>query len=122
MFNIYDNNLIDMNRGDSKSFPIFINIGSGLDPVRYILQPDIDKVCFYLMTAQEKFENAVLTKEFTSENLDDNGDVIISFTPDDTLSLDEGVYFFEIKLFHYNINNEEEIFTIVPKRRFTILN
>ncbi len=122
MFNIYDNNLIDMNRGDSKSFPIFINKGSGLDPVRYILEPNIDKVCFYLMDAQETFENALLTKELTSEDLDSNGDIIISFKPDDTLGLEEGVYFFEIKLFHYNIKNEEEIFTIVPKRRFTILN
>ena len=62
MFAIYDNNLVDMNRGDSRSFPIFLNKGTMLEPIRYVLQEEADKLVFYLCKPQESFQEAVLTK------------------------------------------------------------
>lgn len=121
MFVIYDNNLIDMNRGDSRSFTIFINKGSKLEPIRYILQEVADKLVFYLTKAQDAFEDAILVKELTSNDLNSDGDAVINFMPEDTLDIESGVYFFEVKLFHKTCDNKEEVQTVIPKRRFTIL-
>lgn len=121
MFAIYDNNLVDMNRGDSRSFPIFLNKGTMLEPIRYVLQEEADKLVFYLCKPQESFQEAVLTKEMTSLDLDENGDVIIKFTPEDTLNLEPGVYFLEVKLYHTNYDKTEDVQTVITKKRFTIL-
>ena len=121
MFAIYDNNLVDMNRGDSRSFPIFLNKGTMLEPIRYVLQEEADKLVFYLCKPQESFQEAVLTKEMTSLDLDANGDAIIKFTPEDTLNLEPGVYFLEVKLYHTNYDKTEDVQTVITKKRFTIL-
>lgn len=121
MFAIYDNNLVDMNRGDSRSFPIFLNKGTILEPIRYVLQEEADKLVFYLCKPQESFQEAVLTKEMTSLDLDENGDAIIKFTPEDTLNLEPGVYFLEVKLYHTNYDKTEDVQTVITKKRFTIL-
>lgn len=121
MFAIYDNNLVDMNRGDSRSFPIFLNKGTMLEPIRYVLQEEADKLVFYLCKPQESFQEAVLTKEMTSLDLDENGDAIIKFTPEDTLNLEPGVYFLEVKLYHTNYDKTEDVQTVITKKRFTIL-
>ena len=121
MFAIYDNNLVDMNRGDSRSFPIFLNKGTMLEPIRYVLQEEADKLVFYLCKPQESFQEAVLTKEMTSFDLDENGDAIIKFTPEDTLDLEPGVYFLEVKLYHTNYDKTEDVQTVITKKRFTIL-
>ena len=121
MFAIYDNNLVDMNRGDSRSFPIFLNKGTMLEPIRYVLQEEADRLVFYLCKPQESFQEAVLTKEMTSLDLDENGDAIIKFTPEDTLNLEPGVYFLEVKLYHINYDKTEDVQTVITKKRFTIL-
>ena len=121
MFAIYDNNLVDMNRGDSRSFPIFLNKGTMLEPIRYVLQEEADKLVFYLCKPQESFQEAGLTKEMTSLDLDENGDAIIKFTPEDTLDLEPGVYFLEVKLYHTNYDKTEDVQTVITKKRFTIL-
>ena len=121
MFAIYDNNLVDMNRGDSRSFPIFLNKGTMLEPIRYVLQEEADKLVFYLCKPQESFQEAVLTKEMTSLDLDENGDAIVKFTPEDTLNLEPGVYFLEVKLYHTNYDKTEDVQTVITKKRFTIL-
>lgn len=121
MFAIYDNNLVDMNRGDSRSFPIFLNKGTMLEPIRYVLQEEVDKLVFYLCKPQESFQEAVLIKEMTSLDLDENGDAIIKFTPEDTLNLEPGVYFLEVKLYHTNYDKTEDVQTVITKKRFTIL-
>ena len=121
MFAIYDNNLVDMNRGDSRSFPIFLNKGTMLEPIRYVLQEEADKLVFYLCKPQESFQEAVLTNEMTSLDLDENGDAIIKFTPEDTLNLEPGVYFLEVKLYHTNYDKTEDVQTVITKKRFTIL-
>ena len=121
MFAIYDNNLVDMNRGDSRSFPIFLNKGTMLEPIRYVLQEEADKLVFYLCKPQESFQEAVLTKEMTSLDLDENGDAIIKFTPEDTLNLEPGVYFLEVKLYHTNYDKTEDVQTVITKKSFTIL-
>ena len=49
------------------------------------------------MIPGQLFENAVIKKKYTKNDVNKNGDIIISFTPEDTVYLDPGKYFYEIK-------------------------
>lgn len=120
MFVKYSNNIIQMVRGDSGSFTLFINKGSILEPEQYIIQPNVDEVVFYLTEAQEPFEDAILEKHMTSADLDQDNNIVVNFVPADTLDIESGVYFYEIKLHHTNQDQSVDVNTIIPKKQFII--
>lgn len=135
MVNI-QNGIITMNRGDTFYMPLLINIGveenknkSKQDPRNYIDRyykiTNKDTIYFALEEYNQPFEFALIRKVFTIDDVNEDGDVIIKFSSEDTQYLLPGEYYYEIKLRHVeNVNpyNEQEfIDTIVPRRKFIIL-
>lgn len=122
MFDITRENNIQLVRGDSVDFVLFINGGTELIPCRYELQEG-DEVFFALMEVHQLFENAILKKVFTkNSNFSDDGDLIISLTSEDTENLHEGLYKYTIKLKMMQGNGSFLIKTLVPEHDFYIVN
>lgn len=118
--NISRNEIITLHRGDNFEATLFINKGHQLDPVRYILDAN-DKVYLGVMEAHQPFEFALIKKVYTSEDLDEEGDVVIKFESKDTEFLIPGTYYYEIKLEHTNEDESKSITTIVPKRKLFLV-
>lgn len=120
MIEINNNGIITMNMGDTFSYPLFINAGDKLTPIRYKLR-DLDSIEFAIERANDAFANAPIKKTYTKANCNVYGDVVINLTSADTNNLGDGKFYYEIKL-HLKPNaNTEYIQTIVPKRKFIIL-
>lgn len=122
-FQISNNGIITLNRADTFNTTIFVNIGTELDPVRYILAGD-DRLYFAVMEPHQPFEKAVLKKVMTPEDVDEEtGDVKLSFKTSDTEFLLPGTYYYEIKLYvaPEDIDEDAEVDTIVPRTKFIIL-
>jgi hypothetical protein len=123
------NNIIVMNRGDTYDFDLTIADSSNTDG-RYRLVGN-DTVYFGLMDPGQPFERALLRKRFTREDTDAMGNLSITITPEDTLDLYPGKYFYAVKL-HLNheifdINTgeptgewEDRVVTVINKTKFII--
>lgn len=121
MFEVDTNNIVAVTRGDTFKAPLFINKGTDLKPIRYVLN-DKDELYLGVMQTNQYFEDAILKKKFTNKNLDENNDVLIKFTSDDTTCLLPGKYYYQIKAKLYNEKTQEyEVNTIVEKTEFFIL-
>lgn len=66
--------IIQMNRGDDVSFHFDMNVGSHLHPIQGILQDD-EAIYFAVMEPNQKWEEAIIRKKYTNENLDCRGNV-----------------------------------------------
>ena len=97
MFKRDSNGLIVVNRGDSFSFDLFINIGTEVMPEAYALTEN-DKVLFHIMAPNAYFDDAILEKVFTQANVNEDSTVKISFEHEDTADITPGKYYYEIKL------------------------
>ena len=115
MINISNSSTIEMNRGDTFIYPLFINKGSGIDPERYILSSN-DKVYLSIMEPNQPFEFGLVRQIYTRNDLNTNGDVVLKLKSTDTQDLLPGVYYLEIKL---KLNNGN-ISTIYPKKKFIL--
>ena len=118
--NISRNQIITLHRGDTFSASLFINEGHPLDPVRYTLGEN-DKLYLGVMEANQPFEFALIKKVYTSEDLDEEGDVVIKFESKDTEFLIPGTYYYEIKLECTNEDESKSITTIIPKRKLFLV-
>ena len=119
MLNISDQGIVRLSRGDSFSCPVFINKGTELVPIRYELQ-DGDKLYFALMEPNQPFEKAILKKVLTKDDLNENGDAVISLVPSDTENLETGLYYYTLKLRQEIDVNTYSVETVVPNRQFWI--
>lgn len=146
MLTISNNGIITVNRGDDFSVPLFINRGTELAPVRYVLKDD-DEIYLGILSAgadylldtdgtkffvedeitylgipeiDTYFENAVVRKTFTKDNLNENGDVILKFAHVDTKFLLPGNYYYQVRA-KITKDNEEYINTVVRKTAFIVL-
>lgn len=146
MLTISNNGIITVNRGDDFSVPLFINRGTELAPVRYVLKDD-DEIYLGIFSAgadylldtdgtkffiedeitylgipeiDTYFENAVVRKTFTKDNLNENGDVILKFAHVDTRFLLPGNYYYQIRA-KITKDDEEYINTVVRKTAFIVL-
>lgn len=118
MITISNDDIIRLSRGDTLQLTIFINKGNELSPERYIMTGE-DKLYFALMECNQKFEDAILKKVITSDDLSGEGDPIIFITPSDTEKLENGQYYYTIKL--QRIEGEDELIdTIIPNKLFYI--
>ena len=98
MFELKESGEIRITRGDtSPELPLFINKGTEILPLRYHLKP-YDEVCVAVMQANEDFETASLKKVYNTNSLNEEGDVIIQFMPQDTELLSVGNYAYTVKL------------------------
>lgn len=115
------NNVISIIRGDSFSFNLNINELLGeIDGESYTFS-DNDKVYFALMYPNSYLADSILVKEYTLEDLEEDGSVTISLKPDDTVLFSPGTYYYTVKLALYQNTNEEEIHTLIPQTKFFIL-
>lgn len=146
MLTISNNGIITVNRGDDFSVPLFINQGTELEPVRYVLNLT-DEVYLgifsagadYLLDTEGTkifiedeitylgipeiniyFENAVVRKTFTKDDLNVNGDVVVEFASIDTRFLLPGNYYYQIRA-KITKDSKEYINTIVKKTPFIVL-
>lgn len=96
------NGIITLNRGDCDSFPLFINTGTPIEPVRFDLRFNPgSELYFGVCEPNQRFEDAIIRKKYTGAdlfNFNSNGDLMVEFTTDDTEYLLAGVYYYEIKL------------------------
>lgn len=120
MFNISDNCIISMTRGDSIEAPLFLNEGTNTAPARYILSEN-DEVYLGVMECNEPFENALIRKKFTHKDLNENGDVVVRLNHEDTAQVIPDLYYYQIKLRKFNADtNTYEVHTVVQKTKFFI--
>lgn len=90
------NNRIAFPRGEDFSAPLFLNKGTDLKPIRHILS-DGENIYLSIMEPNKPFEDGIIRKVFTKDNLNQFGDVLIEITHDDTRCLLPGKYFYQIK-------------------------
>ena len=116
MFDISNNGIIKINRGDSFSLDVFINLGTCIEPIPCILG-ESDKVYFALMEPNQPFECALMRREFTRADESEDGHVSMNFASDQTEYLMPGTYYYMIKLYR---GKENLVDTIVAKTKFII--
>lgn len=118
MLNISKNRIVSLSRGDNARIPLFINKGTQLAPIRYNVKESPDtQIYFGVMLPGGKFEDAIIKKKYTSDNTNNYGDIVVEFTPEDTIYLDAGKYFYTVKAVLPNgIVN-----TIIEKTEFWIM-
>ena len=98
MFDINKEGDIQLVRGDTLVLSLFINAGTEVCPQRYTLKGD-DVVYFAIMEVNQLFEDAIFKKTFDSNStFNEDGDLLIMLSSDDTANLREGLYKYTIKL------------------------
>lgn len=110
---------IRLTRGDTLNLPVHINQGDSMTYIAYELQP-LDEVYFALMEPNQPWEQAILKRKYTLEDLEE-GVLSIKFRPSDTMCLLPGLYYYQIKVRIYDYSTGEYIVnTIIPKTHFWI--
>lgn len=122
MYNITYNGIITVNRGDSFTLPLYLSSENPGDGTSI----EIDEnsfIYFGVMEPNEPFENALIRKKFSKDDLDVNGNLPMHFTPQDTQYLLPGKYYYQIKLQIVSPTdvNKYDVYTIVDKTQFYIL-
>ena len=114
----YNNGIIRLFRGDSYSQPLPINIGTKLDPIYYNLTEN-DTLYFGLMEPNTAFEEAVVRKSFSMHSDKDNkGNILLKLSPQDTVNLTVGKYYYMVKLRSIDEFDNEHVKTIIPLTQF----
>ena len=151
MLKIDSNQVIKMSRGDDVKFPLFINKGTVMEPVRYIFKPNQGcEVYFYIFNYNEVQEHPwdkvhnfdydypdldytydpILVKVFSDDgtintllygeqqeqiidapNINENGDMMIWLTNNDTKTIPQGSYIYQIKVKIIDSDFEPEVDT-----------
>lgn len=118
------NGVVELNRGDTVTIPIFINAGTALRTILYRLKP-CDTIYFALLEPHQKWEDAILKKTLDYQDFDTkNFCVPVHFYSEDTEYLHPGTYYYEIKLRKDPQNNAdgfESVETLVPRTKFYIV-
>ena len=128
MFTI-NNQILQMNRGDDIDFTFVINSGTPMLPVINVLEtielPDgtEQSECLYfgVMEANQKWEDAIIRKKLSVENLDENGNVHLHLYPEDTEMLASGTYWYMVKAYIWDRELQKFVInTICNKTKFII--
>lgn len=112
-------NIITMTAGDSFYSVLFINKGTLISPVRYELQTN-DKVYLSIMEPNQEFENGIIRKVYTSQDINADGDIEIYLSPEDTQNVIAGTYYYSVKLQMQNDIGDAVVCTICPPKKFII--
>ena len=87
--------IIKINRGDSYNFNI--NMTEKDSSEKHLLMAD-EVVYFALLYPHQRFEDAILIRGYTLEDQDvETGEIHVKIEPNDTRSLDSGVYYYTVK-------------------------
>lgn len=132
---LYRNGIIELNRGDTVTFPIYINIGTRLCPVIYEMrgcdepdhgeEPYTDNLYFAIMEPNQRWEDAIVKKTFDYKDFDhEHLCAIVHLYPEDTEYLNPGTYYYQVKLRrdpHSVDTCLETVDTIIDKTKLIIL-
>jgi hypothetical protein len=120
MFHIANNGIVTVNRGDSFEFPITLNVGNSIDRKEYILSPT-DILYMGIMEPNQPFENALIRKKFTAQDLDQDDNINIRFWPEDTVCVLPGKYYYQVKLQTIDAaTGKKDVETVIDKTLFYI--
>ena len=119
MFHIAKNGIITVNRGDTFTLPIFVNLGTPLEPEIFDLREG-DQVIFRIVRANDSFENAIIEKVCTIEDLNEEGSLNINFETEDTSWIEPNLYYYEVKL-EYLREDKFNVKTFIPRTKFYIV-
>lgn len=120
MLQIDANNVITLTRGDSGIARIFINAGTKLEPLKYVLQ-ETDVLYFGVMECNSNFEHGLIKKLYYSKDLDDKNNLYVYFLPEDTLNIVPGKYYYEVKLKRKLGSSDFLVDTVVDKTEFWVV-
>lgn len=118
MFNINQGKIL-ITRGDCVDVPLFLNQGTDTEIIRYRLK-STDKIYFGVMEPNQRFEDAIIKKVFTHDDLNEEGDVVIKIRTSDTENLLPGKYYYQIKLVMQDEDENRIVNTVVDKKEFWI--
>ena len=131
MASLSNNGILTFCRGDTVEFPLVINIGSKLQPIRYSLSEN-DALYVAILEPNQPFEFALVKQKYTYLDKNEYGDVVFKLSSDVTQQLKPGRYYYEVKLVKQkenqdlakqNDNQEElEVVTVIDRRQLYILN
>ena len=116
---ISKNGIVTLVRGDTFTLKADLNIGTPLQPLNFVLGEG-DYVVFRLFNANSNWESYLLEKEATMEDLDDRGNVLFTFTSEDSEYLSQGQYYYQIRLF-YTRNGDTRVITLMPRTKFYVV-
>ena len=120
MFRISKENLITMSRGDSGVIPVTLNIGTKFNPELHPLN-FFDEVYLGITEPNKPFEEAIIRKSVKGIDHYTETEVSFNLTPLDTEYLLPGTYYYSIKLLEYIDEENYNVYTIIDKRKFTIV-
>lgn len=120
MYTLYNNQLITINRGDTFNLPLFIqfrNVDSDYMYIKYFVKDD-DVITLNIVDVNDLEGNQVILSKVGVKN--ENDDVVFHFDSEDTINIEAGTYCYEIKI-DTTREGERVRDTIIPRRKFTIL-
>lgn len=122
MFNMAYNGIITVSRGDSFEVPLSLNFGSSLFPDHYIMN-NRSVVYVAVMEPNQPFENALIKKKYTYEDMDEYGNILIRFKPQDTQCVLPGKYYYQVKLQRFRSDDPDDydVDTVIDKTLFYIV-
>lgn len=115
--NISKTRIISMYKGDTASFDLQINIGTVLEPIIYKLEDD-DILKLYVLYPNSDLDSSIIYKEYTKDDLNEDDSITIKFDSDDTQYLNDGIYYYTIKLYR----SGGDVITIQKRTKFIIMN
>ena len=116
MFDVTDDQMVFLTKGDTCAFTLVLLVGSNMCPYRYRIKPN-EQLLLGISEPNSSFEDAILKKVYTYDDINENGDVIITLNHNDTKCLKEQTYFYSIKL----LTEDGDVETVVDKKRFHII-
>ena len=124
LLNLWANmGIVKIFRGDSNNLVLDIKNGDNLNYSDYSLEQG-DVIYFGLMEVHQKFEDAILKKVYTLQDVNEDGDIIIDINPLDTEYLLPGKYYYSIKMKKNKTSKDDDydVYTLVKETEFWILN
>lgn len=134
MLDICNNNVITMTRGDELIIPLrlFYNIDERLSHIAFFINKN-DKVLFALCEPRQNFEDAIVKKVITYDEIEEynkekhsQGIVPIPFKGVDTEFLHTGNYYYTVKILRKSVWKDEQdsdgkLDTVISKTKFILI-
>lgn len=108
MFDISNNNIITITRGDVAETYLYINLGTALEPIYFDANVWPQAIVYVgIMEPNEPFEHAIVKKTFRAsdeeafiagEDPNRRDTLVLKFQSKDTINLVPGTYYYSVKL------------------------
>lgn len=125
MITLTNNNIIEITRGDTESIPIPI-FYSTPDLVNISYFPGrYDKIFFAVMEPHKRFEDAIIKKVYTYQDVDQKTGVItVRIESIDTQFLKPGTYYYTVKILKKGMEDVDDsmgrVETVISNHKFVI--